>query len=325
MGLKVREFRSRDLDRVIKLARAAFPRELEISGFDEAAVRKSARIYWVLRVVQRLTRRPFALFLVGEVDGEIVAAVFLNRVFVGEVDGEIAAAVFLNRESWHIGALMVAPERRRQGYGRAMLLHALEVARSHGGRKVILGVQEDNLPAKRLYESAGFVRFERVVHLVREPPMGEEVPLPVGYTLQKIDLFDPRAAHLGYEAMESGSREVYGQPELPPVYLRPLAQLRPGVRERHAIVCQGEWVGVYTFAAQFREKGAATAGISLLQEHRGVGLEEALLSRALRRAREVGCPRLVVRVNERNEPLLSACQALGFARLYAMEGMYREF
>lgn len=309
MGLKVREFRSRDLDRVIKLARAAFPRELEISGFDEAAVRKSARIYWVLRVVQRLTRRPFALFLVGEVNGEIVAAVSLHR----------------ERESWYIGALMVAPEHRRQGYGRAILTHALGVAQAYGGKRAILHVLEDNLPAKRLYESAGFVRFERVVHLVREPPMGEEVPLPVGYTLQKIDLFDPRAAHLGYEAMEPGSREVYGQPELPPVYLRPLAQLRPGVRERHAIVCQGEWVGVYTFAAQFREKGAATAGISLLKEHRGVGLEEALLSRALRRAREVGCPRLVVRVNERNEPLLSACEALGFARLYAMEGMYREF
>ncbi|MGY4706795.1 GNAT family N-acetyltransferase [Candidatus Bipolaricaulota sp. J31] len=306
--LSVREFRGRHITSVIELFKRSFPRELEVSGFDEAAVRKSVRIYLVLKAVQRFTRRPFALFLVGEVDGEIVAAVSLNR----------------ERESWYIGALMVAPEHRRKGHGRAILAHALGVARAYGGKRAILHVLEDNTPAKRLYESAGFVRFERVVHMVREPPTGEEIPLPADYALKAIGLFDPRAARLGYEAMEPGSREVYGEPGLPPWYLRPLARLQPGIRERYAVTHGREWIGVYTFAAQFREKGAATAGVSLLREHRGVGLEEALLSQALRRAREVGCPRLVVRVDGRNKPLLSTCEELGFERLYAMEGMYRE-
>ncbi len=308
MGLRVREFRSRDLDRVIKLVRASFPRELEVSGFDEAAVRKSVRIYGVLKAIQRLARRPHALFLVGEVSGEIVAAVSLNR----------------ERGSWYIGALMVAPEHRRKGYGRAILAHALDVARAYGGKRALLHVLEDNTPAKRLYESAGFVRFERVVHMVREPPTGEEVPLPAGHALRPIGMFDPWAARLGYEAMEPGSREVYGEPELPPWYLRPLMHLQPGIRERYAVVRGEERVGVYTFAAQFREKGAATAGISLLHEHRGKGLEEALLGKALSRARGIGCPRVIVRVDERNEPLLSACEKLGFERLYVMEGMYRD-
>lgn len=88
------------------------------------------------------------------------------------------AAASLNREesSWYIGTVMVAPEHRRGGYGQAILEHALGVARRHGAARAVLHVLEDNLPAKRLYESMGFVRFERIVHLRREPPEGEEPP-----------------------------------------------------------------------------------------------------------------------------------------------------
>jgi len=306
--LRIREFARRDTGQVIELLRASFPRELEISGFDEAAVRKSVRLYGPLKVVQHLFRRPFALFYVGEVGGEIVGTVSLNR----------------ERGSWYIGTVMVAPEHRRKGYGRAILEHALEVARTFGGKRAILHVLEDNLPARGLYESAGFRIFERVVHFVREPPEGEEVLFPAGYTLSKIDLFDRQALRLVHAAREPESAEVYGEPEPTPWYIRPLARMQPGIRERYAVVHSGRWVGIYTFAAPFREKGAANASLAILPEHRGQGLEEALLSRALRRAREIGCPRLLTRADERNTALLSACERLGFERLYVMEGMYRD-
>jgi ribosomal protein S18 acetylase RimI-like enzyme len=218
---------------------------------------------------------------------------------------------------------MVAPEHRRRGYGRKVLTHALEVARSQGAERAILHVLEDNYPAKGLYESEGFVRFERVVHFKHEPPEGEELALPSGYELRRIGPFDRRASRVIHVAREPSSAEVYGVPETPPWYLQALARIQPGVRERYAVVHEGEWVGIYSFNAQFREKGAASAGISLVREHRGVGLEEALLSLALRRAREVGCPRLLTKADERNTPLLSACKALGFTQLYVMEGMYR--
>jgi len=40
--------------------------------------------------------------------------------------------------------------------------------------------------------------------------------------------------------------------------------------------------------------------------------------------RELGCSRLLVRTNEANGALLSACEALGFTRLYVVEGMYHD-
>jgi len=306
--LRIRELSRRDGAQLIELFRSSFPRELEISGFDVRAVRKSLRLYGVLKVIQRLTRKPFVLFTVGEVEGKVVAAVSLNR----------------ERNAWYIGTVMVALGHRRKGFGRAILEHALGVAREYGGKRAILHVLEDNLPAKRLYESAGFQTFERVVHFVREPPEGEEVLLPAGYTLSKIDVFDRRALGIVHAAREPESAEVYGEPEPTPWYLRPLARLQPGVRERYAVVHGGQWVGIYTFGAPFRERGAANVSITILPDHRGSRLEEALLSRALGRAREIGCPRLLTAADERNVPLLSACGRLGFEKLYVMEGMYRD-
>ena len=305
--LSIRELRGSDFEALIDLFKSSFPRELEISGFDREAARKQLRLYRVLKLLQRLTRRPFVLFYVGEVGGEVIAAVSLNR----------------EKRSWYIGTVMVAPEHRRRGYGRAILEYGVGIAEKYGAQRVILHVLEDNLPAKRLYESAGFACFERIVYLKKEPPEVEGIPLPHGYKLRKIDLFDRRASRLIYAAMEPESAEIYGEPEPTPWYLRPLARIQPGVRERHAVVHGDEWVGIYTFSAPFAEKGAASAGISLLRQHRGAGLEEALLSLALKRAKGIGCPRLIVRADERNSPLLSACGRLGFERLYVMEGMYR--
>ncbi len=306
MDLVVRELRRRDIPQVVELFQLAFPRELAISGFDPTTVARQLRLYGLIRPLQRL--RPFFLFRVGELAGKVVAAVTLNR----------------ERRGWYIGTVMVHPDYRRRGYGRSVLLHALEATRSLGGNRAILHVLADNTPARRLYESAGFREFERISELVREPPEGEERPLPGGYRLRRIPRFDRRAARIGYAAMNPTAREVYGEPELPPWYLRLFSLLLPGVYERYAVVQGGEWVGVYRFSAPFRDRGAASIGISLLPEQRGRGLEEALLSRSLRRAREVGCPRLTIAVDQENAPLLYACRKLGFQELHTTLGMYRD-
>ena len=77
--LRIRELSRRDGAQLVDLFRSSFPGEMEISGFDVRAVRKTLRLYGVLKVIQRLTRKPFVLFAVGEVEGEVVAAVSLNR------------------------------------------------------------------------------------------------------------------------------------------------------------------------------------------------------------------------------------------------------
>jgi ribosomal protein S18 acetylase RimI-like enzyme len=55
-----------------------------------------------------------------------------------------------------IGRLIVAPAARGQGWGRRLLLVALDHAREQGVARVQLGVLASNGPARRLYESVGF-------------------------------------------------------------------------------------------------------------------------------------------------------------------------
>jgi GNAT superfamily N-acetyltransferase len=53
--------------------------------------------------------------------------------------------------------LVVAPDRRGQGLGRALLAAAIDQARQRGLLRITLLTDHDNLPAQTLYASAGFV------------------------------------------------------------------------------------------------------------------------------------------------------------------------
>lgn len=57
----------------------------------------------------------------------------------------------------HLYQMWVAPECRGGGIGRTLMNRALEWARSAGVRTVVLGVTAGDRPARRLYESAGFL------------------------------------------------------------------------------------------------------------------------------------------------------------------------
>ncbi len=100
-------------------------------------------------------------------------------VFVVEADGEVVARLSLARDphpaSRHVAdlGLMVAAPYRRRGIGRALLEQAVRWARECGVRKLELHVFPWNTPARRLYESFGFVQEGvRRGHYVRD---GEEV------------------------------------------------------------------------------------------------------------------------------------------------------
>jgi ribosomal protein S18 acetylase RimI-like enzyme len=86
-------------------------------------------------------------------------------VLVALDDGEIAGYVKLGRAtpvaaSDHVlmvTGLSVAEEFRRRGVGRALLDAAIREATARGARRLTLRVLAPNEPARRLYESAGFV------------------------------------------------------------------------------------------------------------------------------------------------------------------------
>ncbi|MFF3449315.1 GNAT family N-acetyltransferase [Streptomyces sp. NPDC002667] len=84
---------------------------------------------------------------------------------VAECDGQLAGYVRLgfptplacNAHVRQILGLAVADEARGAGVGRALLRAACEEARRQDARRVTLRVLGHNLPARRLYESEGFV------------------------------------------------------------------------------------------------------------------------------------------------------------------------
>ncbi len=119
---RIRPAQSADARRCVAIERVAFSDPWSEAGFLEAL------------------ETPAGFGLVAERDGELVGYV-LGRIAAGE--GEI-----LN--------LAVAPTARRAGVGRALLDAALDLLVRRGGREVFLEVRASNLPARRLYEAAGF-------------------------------------------------------------------------------------------------------------------------------------------------------------------------
>lgn len=62
--------------------------------------------------------------------------------------------------TWELAYLGIAPEFRGRKLGRAMMLHALDVLRVQPAARLTLAVDTRNEPARRLYQSLGFVETE---------------------------------------------------------------------------------------------------------------------------------------------------------------------
>lgn len=60
----------------------------------------------------------------------------------------------------YLEELYVVPALRGQGRGRALLEAVMKGAREHGAAHIDLGTSEDDVAARRLYESAGFTNRE---------------------------------------------------------------------------------------------------------------------------------------------------------------------
>ena len=54
----------------------------------------------------------------------------------------------------------MVPDRRGQGLGRALMEAAIELARHKGADHMDLGTSEDDVAARALYESLGFINRE---------------------------------------------------------------------------------------------------------------------------------------------------------------------
>jgi GNAT superfamily N-acetyltransferase len=84
-------------------------------------------------------------------------------------DGEVVATGILSRreEGWQVRGMAVAPGHRGRGLGSAVLATLLDVAASRGGGLVWCNAR---VPARRLYERAGFEAVGDVFEVARIGP-----------------------------------------------------------------------------------------------------------------------------------------------------------
>ncbi|HEY5519753.1 MAG TPA: GNAT family N-acetyltransferase [Candidatus Limnocylindrales bacterium] len=85
----------------------------------------------------------------GNPDGPTFLA-FDKDVAVG-IDG-----MYIEEGEHHLIAMWVAPDVRRAGVGAALTRAVIDWVAARGEEQLLLGVAEDNEPARRLYESLGF-------------------------------------------------------------------------------------------------------------------------------------------------------------------------
>lgn len=79
--------------------------------------------------------------------------------YQGVTVGVLLMAPRPDLERWELMLMGLTPDWRGKGLGRSLLNKALELAQQAGAPDVVLAVDDVNLPAKRLYQQAGFVRY----------------------------------------------------------------------------------------------------------------------------------------------------------------------
>lgn len=105
--------------------------------------------------------------------GHQAAGLFVPaRWQLGVLPGEPGSGAVLlmneapGREAWEVIYLGLTPAARGRGLGRAVIRHALDLARAAGSPVLELAVDLRNTPAVRLYRQTGFTpRDRRSVHL----------------------------------------------------------------------------------------------------------------------------------------------------------------
>jgi ribosomal-protein-alanine N-acetyltransferase len=105
-----------------------------------------------LREIQCHLREPNPPLLDYAVDGPPI--VLVSATPDDRPAGYLVA--FHDGEAGYVAEIVVAPEHRREGRARRLLLGAFDALRTEGCAEIRLAVHPENDPARRLYESLGF-------------------------------------------------------------------------------------------------------------------------------------------------------------------------
>jgi ribosomal protein S18 acetylase RimI-like enzyme len=89
-----------------------------------------------------------------------VTVLFVGEGPEGFAELRFRPTVYAEGLDAYLEELYVVPERRGQGLGRALLDAAMDHARERGASRIDLNTSEDDVAARKLYESSGFTNRE---------------------------------------------------------------------------------------------------------------------------------------------------------------------
>jgi mycothiol synthase len=242
--------------------------------------------------------------------------------YIVAADGEIAGYAYLDPPSAEgevTGELVIQPERRRQGLGRAL---TGELAAAAGGHVLRLWAHGDLPAAAALARAAGFDRFRALWQMRRSlrEPLDQPV-LPAGRTLRT---FVPGRDE--DEWLSLNGRAFAKHPE-------------QGGWTRHDLELRERepWFDPAGFF--IAETGGQMAGFHWTKVHdpglgevyvvgvdpaeQGSGLGRALTLAGLQHLRDLGVAQAMLYVDEDNVPAIRMYEALGFTRA-KVDAMYRK-
>jgi mycothiol synthase len=242
-----------------------------------------------------------------ELDPTMVAGAFEGDALVGFVAPEVKVVV-------------VRPDRRRRGIGRALVEAALDAERGRARKTVMMGVLPDDAAGKAFLDATGFAFHSTLwdLDLAPDAPVVEPV-WPAGHAARPFDrtrdvepwisLFNAAFADHATPLQLDGSFITAGLDD--PAYADEDIEL---VEE----IATGELVG-FCATAPLRHDGVVDPRgeiwtIGVRPDRQGAGLGRQLLRWGARYLRAIGVPDVSLAVNGRNERALGLYESEGFVR-----------
>jgi GNAT superfamily N-acetyltransferase len=133
--------------------------------------------------------------------------------FVWLEEGQVVGNVSLRRAAspggWMVGNVVVHPDRRGRGIGRALMEATVDAVATWGGDWVGLEVHEDNIIALGLYQRMGFEPVGSMLELIRPAGLPWPRTHPAPLHLRRARVVDRNALYrLAQEGLSRPHREV---------------------------------------------------------------------------------------------------------------------
>ncbi len=241
--------------------------------------------------------------------------------FIAAARGEIAGYAYLDPPSGEgevTGELVIHPDRRRRGIGRALTGELAAAARGHELR---LWAHGDLPAAAALAAAAGFERFRALWQMRRS--LGEPLDrplLPAGRTLRTFVPGQDEDEWLGLNSLAFAKHPEQGGWSRHDLELREREPwFDPAgffIVERDGRMTGFHWTKVHDPALG----EVYVVGVDPAEQ--GSGLGRALTLAGLRHLRDLGIAQAMLYVDEDNVPAIKMYEALGFTRA-KVDAMYR--